>query len=254
MVSLIGRGQRGPCPARAPAAGPPTPDTRPDPRHSPHRTGPAPASRPTRPGCRAPGRRGPSGHPSAIDDERLVAGRVARGRDQPDAGQQLGVAVVLDVARCPARPPSPGSCSPARARRPTRPPGRGSGCRAARRSGRSGRNGGASSRGDDVVELDSGGPEQLGQGADRRPVGRLDLGVADADPGVEHQDAVGMDDREGHHDPRPPGERAAIGVHEVGDMEGLDPDRGRAAASSDGRPTASPDGTKGPWDGIRPRC
>ena len=108
--------------------------------------------------------------------------------------------------------------------------------------------------GHDIVELDSGGPEQLGQGADRRPVGRLDFGIADADPGVEHHDAVGMDDREGHHDPWSPGEGAAIGVHEVGDMEGFDPDRGAGAASSDGRPTASSDGTKGPWDGIRPRC
>ena len=80
---------------------------------------------------------------------------------------------------------------------------------------------------DDVGRVDPAVPQQGRQVVDGRPEGRLDLVAAEPDPGIEQDDAVGVDDRVAHHEPGPSGEVAADRVHEVGDVEGLDPDRGR---------------------------
>ena len=56
---------------------------------------------------------------------------------------------------------------------------------------------------------------------------RVDVGVAEPDPRVEDDDPVGMDDREGEDDPGSTRQRAAVGVHEVGDERWLDPTVGR---------------------------
>ena len=79
-----------------------------------------------------------------------------------------------------------------------------------------------------VVGVDPTCAKQLRQVADDRPVLLLDLRAAEADPRVEEQHSVGMDYRVSHHGTRASGERAAIGVHEVGDLECFDPN---------GRPT-----------------
>jgi len=75
------------------------------------------------------------------------------------------------------------------------------------------------------IRFDTPRPEEVREDADDRPVGELDFRLAEADPGVKDQNALGMHDGIGHHDARPSGDRALIGLHEVGDPERLDPDR-----------------------------
>ena len=85
---------------------------------------------------------------------------------------------------------------------------------------------------DDVVGRDPTVVEQVREVTDDRPVGGFDLGVPEADPRVEQQHAIGVDDRIRHDDAQPARERAPIRVDEIRNVESFDPDGGKAGESS----------------------